>query len=282
MQKIIGVCGAGTMGFGIAQVFAVNGFKTLLFDVNEQALISAEKMISKNMDHLVSKNILTGQQADLAKNNLTFIHDITDCKADIVIEAIVEDAAIKINLYNRLEEVISSNAIIASNTSSLSINEIQAGLKYPVRFAGMHFFNPAPVMKLVEVIKGKLTTENILQEIIGLCKQVGKTPVICNDSPGFIVNRVARHYYLEAMYILEHEGVDIKDIDQVMKATGFKMGPFELMDLIGMDINLSVSESIYKAFNKPRRFEPSATQVDKVKRGELGRKSGKGFYDYNN
>ena len=157
---------------------------------------------------------------------------------------------------------------------------MQAGIPHPERVVGMHFFNPAPVMKLVEVVKGKQTSEETAQTIYELCKLMGKIPVHCNDAPGFIVNRIARHYYLEAMKIVESGIATIENVDALMEASGFKMGPFKLMDLIGMDINLAVSKSIYDAFDQPERFVPSALQEEKVARGELGRKTGQGFYTY--
>lgn len=280
MQKIICICGAGTMGYGIAQVFAVKNFKTILFDVNLEQLDVAKKMIYNNLDHLAAKEKISTQDSEQAKENLSFTANISDCRADIIIEAIVENITAKSVLFKQLEDVISPEAIIVSNTSSLSINVLQTQLKNGERFAGLHFFNPAPVMKLVEVVRGEQTKEHIINELVSLCTALGKIPVVCNDSPGFIVNRVARHYYLEAMHIANEENVHVEDIDTIMQATGFKLGPFQLMDLIGIDINLSVTESLYKAFGNIKRFEPSAMQVDKVQQGDLGKKTGKGFYDY--
>lgn len=280
MQKIICICGAGTMGYGIAQVFALKNFKTILFDLNIEQLDIAKKMISNNLDHLAAKEKISLQDSIQAKENLGTTTDILNCRADIVIEAIVENITAKSELFKQLEDVISPDAIIVSNTSSLSINLLQAQLKNAERFAGLHFFNPAPVMKLVEVIRGEQTKEHIINELVSLCTALGKVPVVCNDSPGFIVNRVARHYYLEAMQVADKENVPIEDIDTIMEATGFKLGPFQLMDLIGIDINLSVTESLYKAFGHIKRFEPSAMQADKVQHGDLGKKTGKGFYDY--
>jgi 3-hydroxybutyryl-CoA dehydrogenase len=183
-------------------------------------------------------------------------------------------------LFNQLAEVNHSEVIFASNTSSLSISAIQSKVKHPQRVVGMHFFNPAPLMKLVEVVKGDQTTEQTTQTIYGLCKQLQKMPVICKDMPGFIVNRVARHYYLEAMRLIEQGIATIENTDEIMEASGFKMGPFKLMDLIGMDINLAVSKSIYDAFDHEERFKPSALQIEKVANGHLGKKTGKGFYEY--
>ncbi len=281
MQKIICVCGAGTMGYGIAQVFAVHGLKTILFDVNAAQLDFAKKAIVSNLEYLLGKGKITNAQAEKTKDNLTFTTNISECRADVIIEAIGENGSIKTSLYNQLTQVITPEAIIVSNTSSLSISTLQKKITHPERFAGMHFFNPAPLMKLVEVIRGEQTADEIIKALVAICNMLEKTPVICNDSPGFIVNRVARHYYLEAMHLAEHEHISLDDIDTVMQATGFKMGPFHLMDLIGIDINLSVTESLYRDFNFIKRFEPSAMQVNKVKEGQLGKKTGKGFYDYN-
>jgi 3-hydroxybutyryl-CoA dehydrogenase len=170
--------------------------------------------------------------------------------------------------------------IFATNTSSLSISDIQAKIIHPGRVVGMHFFNPAPLMKLVEVVKGDQTLEKAAQTIFNLCIQLDKIPVICKDAPGFIVNRVARHYYLEAMKLVELGIASFETVDEIMEASGFKMGPFKLMDLIGMDVNLAVSKSIYQAFDNAKRFEPSSIQIEKVARGELGKKTGQGFYHY--
>jgi 3-hydroxybutyryl-CoA dehydrogenase len=211
---------------------------------------------------------------------LQFTNNLNYCKADLIIEAIIEKVESKTTLFNQLSGINSSETIFATNTSSLSISEIQKNILYPERVIGMHFFNPAPVMKLVEVVKGELTDEEVAQTIYKFCEQINKTPVLCKDAPGFIVNRIARHYYLEGLKLVENGITSFENVDAVMEATGFKMGPFKLMDLIGMDINLSVSQSIYEAFNKAERFEPSSIQIEKVKNGELGRKTGRGFYSY--
>jgi 3-hydroxybutyryl-CoA dehydrogenase len=179
-----------------------------------------------------------------------------------------------------MDAINSPQCIFASNTSSLSIHSLQQQIAHPERVAGLHFFNPAHIMKLVEVVRGDQTDEAVIEELLHLCKAMQKTPVVCLDAPGFIVNRVARHYYLESMKAVENNMASFEDVDRIMEATGFKMGPFRLMDLIGMDINLAVSRSIYEAFQKAPRFEPSRIQIAKVEKGELGRKTGKGFYAY--
>ena len=280
MIQTIAVAGAGTMGAGIAQVAAQSGLKTVLFDLNNAVLDKAIVSIKKGLKYLVDKELLTTQKYDAVLQNLLFTTNINDCVADLVIEAIIEKPAAKIELFNQLAVFNSAQTIFASNTSSLSIEEIQSAVIYPERVIGMHFFNPAPVMKLVEIVQGAKTNITTIQTIENLCRQMNKTSVLCKDAPGFIVNRVARHYYLEAMHIVEQGLATIENVDAIMEATGFKMGPFKLMDLIGMDVNLAVSTSLYEAFKKADRFAPSSLQIDKVNKGELGRKTGKGFYNY--
>ena len=201
--NIICVIGAGTMGSGIAQVAAQNGFYTLLFDINVEMLEKAKIAIQKNLQYLLDKQKITAEEKEKIWNNLRFINDTNDCIADIFIEAIVEKLAAKVSIINQLAEVNHSEVIFATNTSSISVSAIQAQVVHPQRVVGMHFFNPAPLMKLVEVVKGDQTSEEAVQVIFELCKQMKKTPVLCKDAPGFIVNRVARHYYLEAMKLVE-------------------------------------------------------------------------------
>ena len=275
------VIGAGTMGNGIAQVAAQNGLSTQLFDVNKIALKKAADTIQQNLEWLVNKEKIS---AEAARNIFKLIHftsNLQTCKADVFIEAIVEKAVAKIEVFNQLAAINSEESIFASNTSSLSISDLQASIIHPERVVGMHFFNPAPIMKLVEVVKGTQTADAVAQKIYDLCLQLKKTPVLCNDAPGFIVNRIARHYYLEAMKIVESGIASIENVDALMEASGFKMGPFKLMDLIGLDVNLAVSKSMYEAFHHTERFKPSTLQEATVAKGELGKKTGKGFYDYN-
>ena len=280
MIQHICVIGAGTMGSGIALVAAQGGFVTTLFDVNATTLDKAATAIKANLDFLINKQKLSTIEASETFCRINFVSDIQQCKADLLLEAIVENAAVKIELFNKLAMINDANAIFASNTSSLSISTIQASISNPERVVGMHFFNPAQVMKLVEVVQGENTADAVAQKVYDLCTQLNKTPVLCKDAPGFIVNRVARHYYLEAMKIVEQGIATIENVDAIMEATGFKMGPFKLMDLIGLDINLSVSQSLYEAFGNAERFKPAAMQIDKLTKGELGKKSGKGFYEY--
>lgn len=278
--KTICICGAGTMGSGIAQVSAQSGFNTIVFDLNEAVLNKAKEGIQKNLQFLVDKGKLVAENKEIIFNRIKFAKEIRDCIADVIIEAIIEKPEAKVSLFNQLAGVNTPQTILASNTSSLSVSDIQKKVENPGRVVGMHFFNPAYLMKLVEVVKGEQTNDEVAQTIYDLCKQMGKSPVMCKDAPGFIVNRVARHYYLEAMKLVEEGVASFENVDAIMEATGFKMGPFKLMDLIGMDINLSVTQGIYEAFEKAERFKPSELQIEKVSKNKLGRKTGEGFYKY--
>ena len=274
------ICGAGTMGAGIAQVAAQSGFLTTLYDVNKDMLAKAQQGIGMQLQKLADKNKITAAQKDTAISLLRFTADMNDCIADLFIEAIVEDAGIKAGLFNQLNEINHSEVVFATNTSSLSVSAIAKAVMNPQRVVGMHFFNPALVMKLVEIIKGDNSSEDALAAVTAVATQMGKTPVLCIDAPGFIVNRVARPYYLEALRLLQWGIADMETIDALMESTGFKMGPFKLMDLIGNDVNYAVSKSVYEALGKPARLQPSAIQKEKVEKGELGRKTGKGYYNY--
>jgi len=278
--KTIAVCGAGTMGSGIAQVAAQAGYRTIQFDVNEAMLEKSRADIEKSLVFLVSKEKITESEKNATLGKLLFTNDVSVCKADVIIEAIVEQPEVKAELFQKLHAVNGPDTIFASNTSSLSITMLQGLIANPKRFAGMHFFNPANIMKLVEVVKGEHTAQETVDTIFELSKRMGKVPVHCKDAPGFIVNHVARTYYLEAMHLLEMGYATVETIDEVMEATGFKMGPFKLMDLIGMDINYKVSEEVWEALGKPERLKPSSIQKAKVEAGELGKKTGKGFYSY--
>jgi len=280
MNLNICIIGAGTMGSGIAQVAAQNCFTTLLFDINMDVLAKAKVNIQKSLQSLVDKQKITADESVSIFERIRFVNEISLCIADVFIEAIIEKVQAKVSIFNQLAALNSNKAIFASNTSSLSISSIQKEIIEPSRVVGMHFFNPAQIMKLVEVVKGEQTSDDTAQTIYALCKQLNKTPVMCKDAPGFIVNRVARHYYLEAMKLVELGTATYENIDAIMEASGFKMGPFTLMDLIGLDINLAVSQSLYDAFDEAERFKPSHLQIAKVAKGELGRKTGKGFYEY--
>ncbi len=278
--KTICVCGAGTMGSGIAQVAAQAGFQTIQFDLNPDMVEKGKQSIQAGLSKMVEKGRMTLADKDAILNRILFTSDIQQCKADIIIEAIIEKKEAKTGLFQSLSAINAPDTILATNTSSISVTEIAATIPHPERVIGMHFFNPAPLMKLVEIIRTEKSTDLVIEKTVSVTKQMQKTPVLCKDAPGFIVNRVARHYYLEAMRFVEKEQASIETIDQLMEASGFKMGPFKLMDLIGMDINYGVSNIVWEALDKPVRLTPSPLQRAKVEAGELGRKTGKGFYNY--
>lgn len=277
---IICVCGAGTMGSGIAQLAASSGFYTILYELNEPVLANAKAKMQINLQKLVDKGKMTIEEKEATLSRLRFANDLHDCLADVIIEAISEKPETKISLFNQLAEINHSETVFATNTSSLSITELAKGIKNPERVIGMHFFNPAPFMKLVEVVITHYTNENTKEIILALAKAMKKTAVVCKDSPGFIVNRVARPFYIESLRIAEEGQTDLETIDALLEASGFKMGPFKLMDLIGNDVNYAVSVSVYNQLNQAERLKPSYIQKEKVEKGELGKKSGKGYYQY--
>jgi len=281
--RVIGVIGAGTMGSGIAAASAVNGFKTLLFDIYPQALEKAKGSILKGYDKLLEKGKLDAAKHKAAEENLVIVNSLEELKdCDIIIEAAIEDIKLKKELYSKLDEISKPDAILATNTSSFSITSISTAVKNnPGRVIGMHFFNPANIMKLVEVIKGSFTSSETADTVTDLCRKLGKVPVLCADTPAFIVNRVARAFYGESLKIMGEENKDAGFIDEIMKEEGgFAMGPFELMDLIGIDINLSVTKSVYEAFFYDQKYKPSPIQQKMVDSGLLGRKTKQGFYKY--
>lgn len=278
--KIIGVCGAGTMGSGIAQVAAMAGYDTILFDLSRDMLTKSRAAITKNLDRFVLQGKMEAWEKNESLHRIRFTDNINECIADFFIEAIVEQKEAKSSLFNQLAAINNTETVFATNTSSIAVSDIAAAVSNPSRVVGMHFFNPAPLMKLVEVVKAGQTDASVVKTVVNLARQMGKTPVVCKDAPGFIVNRVARPYYLEAMKLVEEGYASIETIDAVMEATGFKMGPFRLMDLIGLDINYSVSNIVWEALGKPERLTPSPIQKQKLTAGELGRKTGKGFYEY--
>jgi len=277
----VAVIGAGTMGSGIAQVAAQAGHITFLFDTRKDAVDKAIATLGKTFDKLVEKGKLT---AEKAAEILSRIKPATDLKelagCGLVIEAIIEDLGIKKKLFAELETVLGPDAVLATNTSSLSVTAIAAACGKPERVIGLHFFNPAPLLPLVEVVPGLATDDTLAPLIYSLMQAWGKVPVVCKDTPGFIVNRVARPFYGEAIRIYEEGIADIPTIDAAMKSLGFKMGPFELMDLIGNDINFTVTKTVWEAFFYDQRYKPSFTQQRQVESGRLGRKSGRGFYQY--
>ncbi len=268
------------MGSGIAQTAAMAGYRTILYDVDPAMVQKGRAAIEKSLEILTEKKKLKPEEQQAILGRLSFVHDLRDCIADLIIEAIVEKPDIKLDLFLGLAALNKKETILASNTSSLSLNALAGKIPYPERFAGMHFFNPAPLMKLVEVVYTDHTDEDTLQTIFQVATQMGKVPVRCKDAPGFIVNHVARPYYLEALRLVEQGLSDIGTIDALLEASGFRMGPFRLMDLIGNDINYAVSGSVYEAMGRPERLKPSVLQGQKVSNGELGRKTEKGWYDY--
>ncbi|MGE0929304.1 3-hydroxyacyl-CoA dehydrogenase NAD-binding domain-containing protein [Peijinzhouia sedimentorum] len=278
--KRIAVIGAGTMGLGIAQVAAMNGFTCMLFDISTEMLEKAAKQIEKNLNKAIEIGKLDEAGKEATLNNLSYVEKLEDCKADLIIEAVVEKLDVKLSIFRKLEEINDENCILATNTSSIPITQIGAGLSRPQNLVGMHFFNPAHIMKLVEVISGAATDEQVAKIIYELALKLGKTPVMAKDAPGFIVNRVARHFYVESLKVLEENVASHESIDRLMEASGFKMGPFRLMDLIGVDTNFSVTTSMFNSFYQDSKFRPSRIQQQKVDAGFHGRKSGKGFYTY--
>lgn len=278
----IGVVGAGTMGAGIAQIAATQGHQVFLYDAFPEQLEKAENGLKSILARQVEKERMTQGEIDAILSNIVFVDNITmfgDCS--FVIEAVVEDPNIKKDVFARLEAIVSRECILASNTSSLSIASISSSLKKPAPFLGVHFFNPAPLMKLVEIIPCIATDEEVTTSTRRFIDSWGKTTVLAKDTPGFIVNRVARPFYGEALRILEEGIADAATIDWAMKEIGgFRMGPFELMDLIGHDVNYEVTSTVFEAFYYDPRFKPSFAQKRLVEAGWLGRKSGRGFYDY--
>lgn len=281
-EKVVGVLGAGTMGTGIAQVAAQHGHEVVLVDVNPDALAKAKSNLEKVLAKLVDKAKISETEKDQIFNRIQFSGDFADFKScTIVIEAIIEKLEVKHAVFQQMEAVVSSDCILASNTSSLSIASIGSVLKSPNRCIGIHFFNPAPLMPLVEIIPAVQTSEETLQTAKSLIDGWKKVTVIAKDTPGFIVNRVARPFYGEALRIYEEGVADFATIDWAMtKFGGFKMGPFTLMDYIGNDVNYTVTETVFEAFYYDPRFKPSFTQKRHKEAGYFGRKSGKGFYDY--
>ncbi len=278
----VGVVGAGTMGAGVAQVAAAAGHHVLLVDAVEGAAEKGRNNIKAGLERLVARKKISEERVEEIVGRITAISDLSNLgPANLVIEAIVEDLTVKQGLFRNLEEVCSVDTILATNTSSISITAIGAALRNPERLVGMHFFNPAPILKLVEVISGLATETRIANKIAELATYWGKHPVHARSTPGFIVNRVARPFYAEALRLLEEGASDIATIDAVMRDCGnFRMGPFELMDLIGLDVNYAVTRSVFESFYQDPRFLPSIVQKEYVDGGLLGRKRGRGFYDY--
>lgn len=280
--NLIGILGAGAMGSGIAQIASQAGQDVVLFDLSQEALTTSSANLQKVMNRLIEKGRVTSDEAIAIQERIVRTTNVTDLKdCDLIIEAVVEDLEVKKLVFKSIEEIAHKEAVIASNTSSLSITSLASFCAHPERVVGLHFFNPAPLMPLVEIIPALQTNHDLPQQLTELMRKWGKSPVIAKDTPGFIVNRVARPFYGEALRILDEGIADVSSIDEAMRQSGFRMGPFQLMDLIGHDVNYSVTESVFKSFYYDPRYMPSLTQLKLVEAGWLGRKSGRGFYNYN-
>lgn len=278
--KTVAVAGAGAMGAGIAQVFAQAGYSVTLYDLSTPQLEKAQAGISDNLIKAVAKGKLAEADKNAATSRIVYTSELSSLKADLIIEAIVEKLEVKKELILKLAEINGPDTILASNTSSLPITQIARGIPNPERIVGMHFFNPAHIMQLVEVISGAETSMDVLEVMKALTVKIGKALVVAKDSPGFIVNRVARHYYVESLKAMEERVTTMENMDALMESAGFKMGPFRLMDALGNDVNFAVTSSLYDAFHQDPKFRPSRIQQQKVDAGHLGRKTGRGFYSY--
>lgn len=280
MQKIT-VIGAGTMGAGIAQVSALAGYQVMLYDINEDVLQKALTSIQTAINQGVARGKTAAEVAETAKTAFTPTTSLAEAtQVDLVIEAAPEKFDLKRQIFADLESHAPPHTIFASNTSSLSINVLAAATQRQDRFVGLHFFNPAYLMKLVEVIRGDFTSQATIEMALAYVAQLGKTAVLCKDTPAFIVNRVARPFYGEAFRLLGENAADHATIDKLLKSLGFRMGPFELIDLIGCDVNFAVTQSVYEAYFQEPKYRPHPIQQRMVESGRLGRKTGRGFYDY--
>jgi 3-hydroxybutyryl-CoA dehydrogenase len=279
----IAIIGSGTMGSGIAQVAATAGCEVKIYDTNLDALAKSKSNLENTLSKLVEKVKIDQHEKSRIENNISYAHTLGELShSDLVIEAIIENMEIKRKLFSELENYVSPETILASNTSSLSIASIAASCQKPERVIGIHFFNPAPLMQLVEVIPAVQTSEEVLQKSVQIISDWKKVVAVAKDTPGFIVNRVARPFYSESLRIYDEGVADFATIDWVLKTIGnFKMGPFELMDMIGHDVNYVVTETVFTAFYFDPKFKPSFTQKRLLEAGFLGRKSGRGFYNYN-
>jgi 3-hydroxybutyryl-CoA dehydrogenase len=276
----VGVIGAGVMGRGIAQVSAMAGHDVVLFDINYEVLESAKIAVEKNLNKAIQLGKLDEQGKNASLSKLQFSNSIADVQVDLIIEAIVERLDVKAKVLADLAEINGEHTVYASNTSSIPLTQIAANFQFPKQVVGIHYFNPAHIMKLVEVIRAEQTSEEVLQVALDYVSSVKKKCVIAADAPGFIVNRVARHFYVEGLKVLEEKVATHDVIDDLVRSSGFKMGPFQLMDLIGVETNLSVTESMYELFNYDQKFRPNRIQQKKTQAGYYGRKSGRGFYSY--
>jgi len=278
METVVCICGAGTMGRGIALAVAGHGMRAILYDLSEDLITRSVSLIEKELDESVNKKRISSAGKQEVLGRIQFTTSMQDCQAPLLIEAIVEKTEVKSALFIQLASVNSEKTIFATNTSSLSVTAIAEKTSFPERIIGLHFFNPANRMKLLEIIRTKYVSDHLVNRMAEFAGQLEKTAVICHDSPGFIVNHVARPFYLEALRLAEKQIADPETIDRLMESAGFKMGPFHLMDLIGNDINYTVSSTLYEAMGKPLRLKPSGVQEEMVKKGLLGNKTGHGFF----
>jgi 3-hydroxybutyryl-CoA dehydrogenase len=280
-MQTVAVLGSGTMGAGIAQLCALRGFNTILYDLTPEIVTAGLEKIRASIQKGVSLGKTTPETAEAALARLTTTANLDDCvPADLVIEAAPEDLNLKRDLFHRLDTLLAPPALLASNTSSLSITALAGAVNRPEQCLGLHFFNPPVLMALVEVIRGDRTSAETLEAGLKFVRDLGKTPVVCKDTPAFIVNRVARPFYGEALRLLGENAADPATLDALMKSIGFKMGPFELMDFIGLDVNFAVTQSVYNAFFQEPRYRPHPIQQKMVEAGLLGRKTKRGFYEY--
>ncbi|MEM7037377.1 MAG: 3-hydroxyacyl-CoA dehydrogenase NAD-binding domain-containing protein [Bacteroidota bacterium] len=276
----IAVVGAGVMGRGIALAAAMVGYDVILFDIKQEVLDKSAAYFDKFLSKSIARGKITEAQKPQIIGAIQLTTEMDDLIADVIIEAILENLELKQKVLGQLENQNTVTTIIASNTSTIPITKIGAGLRRPQNLIGMHFFNPAPIMKLVEVISGAETAEWVSDVTFALAEKMRKKPVHAADEPGFIVNRVARHFYVESLKILEENVADHETVDRLMQASGFRMGPFQLLDLIGIETNHEVTKSLYNSFFQDEKFRPSRVQQKKVDAGHWGRKTGRGFYTY--
>ncbi|MGB9807650.1 MAG: 3-hydroxyacyl-CoA dehydrogenase family protein [Thermosulfidibacteraceae bacterium] len=279
--KVVGICGSGTMGSGIAQVCAQSGYKVILYDISDEALSRGLNIIKKSLSRIVSKGKMTQEEADAIAGGIKTTKDLNSLKdSDIVIEAVFEDMSVKKELFSKLDEITRKEIILATNTSSLSITEISKSTSRPDKVVGMHFFNPVPVLPLVEIVKGLLTSDETVDLAYDFAKRIGKSPIKTKDQPGFIVNRILVPYMNEAAWAYMEGVGSVEEIDEAMKlGANMPIGPLALIDLVGVDVTLAVLEVLYREFGDPK-FRPAPILRQLVRAGRLGRKTGWGFYRY--